>query len=274
MYISGTLAKKVIEEKREHTLNFSDQKIYFSDGSNLSYQGELNYPPFEQETARELADFQEKLINKGTLKLYQQAEKKELCQNEQAKVYSLINKLNFLDRRYAFALCQGLYHIITNMREKYDYQTLLAYETFINTITKTLENDEAMNQIHFTSAMHLFLTQQNYDLASIAAYEKRYFGLDIKEVLEKLGLNIYEIILMGTYIAPERVPIFAKMVWNNPELTKAIAPIVFLLKDEKLASKFLVECRFIDQNGSVEKVAKRNRVPQLLLDLGLYRFKN
>ncbi len=272
MYLSGTLAKKVIEEKREHTLNFDDQKLYFSDGTELSYQGELSFPPFDKKLEEDYIKWQEDLILHGTVGLYKQMERHKLEDKEMALASSMMNKLMNFDRRYAFALYEGLSRLIEKMPDVYNYEDLLGYAKFV-TYTEEMAKKENFNQIQFELAMKLFFAHREYDSKSVASYLQEISKIDLAAVLDKLDDSIYEIMKLGSFLAPERMVIFAKSIWENPELTKVLAPVVFLLNDFRLGRNFVAECRYIAENGSVEKVAKRNRIPENLLAIGINRFR-
>ena len=249
MYISGSLKRKTIDKYREDTIGFDKEGISFGK-FYFGYDGEIIYPPFDKDIEHLLFKKQENYIREGKDKILKIAD--ELKNSKYMK--EILNNLQNMDRKFAFALYEQFYNIL-NLNNDEIYLKLF-YD--LTEYLKKYGNN--INQIDFEIILMLFRNGLTYNNESVDDEKSCVFPLYTNKSFKMLNEHLQAIIKMGMFISPNRVSNIKKSDINN-ELCEYYLPIYFLIKDNILARDFLISI-----NNGFENIAD---IKENARDLGI-----
>lgn len=265
MYVSGTLKNKTIEFYKEKVISFDSEAIYTEDNS-LTFDGELAFTPFLSSIEEKLIRNQNKYISKlkeniSSVVCIKFANKR--CGTEYIYYYSIvkkiIKKIEESNPKLIFVLLESLYALIKNTSNDNLKAQLNQFQNLIDYLNN---NADLLNQTDIDIICTRFLNNQGYDLDSILRYKIRTFKINEKELTDS---TIYELYRLGEFIAPSRLANISRELLSE-ELSRKIAPIYFLIKDERLAKQFLNSCKESDLTSEqIIKNATRMRIPNNLI---------
>jgi len=264
MYLSGTLKTKAINFYKEQMTSFGTD-YFVSQDLTIMIDGSISSLPFDKtSTVDKLKSKQEFYIAKGI---------KNMENLANAKNYNIsllnkeINALFYAPRTYAFALFECLYKLIKNAKSKNDLESKLKSFQVFRMYVDSIEN---ISQVELDILIELFLSGTSYMKEDIAIREETKFKISDTE---HLSYETQEIISLGKFIAPNRVPIIARTLQSNNEMTRYVAPIYFAIRNEENARRFLNYCsqENYDNPIHITNCAKACGVPENLRKMVLER---
>lgn len=266
MYLSGTLKTKTVNFYKEQMTSFGAD--YFDFGCNmLANDGSLTNLPFEQnDLESKLSARQEVLITQGIKKTKTLA--REMGVNNPL-LQKEIDTLFSSHRIFAFALFECLYKIIKNTKNKDSLRTKLrqfqSFRQYVDSIKYSL------NQVDLDIMIELFLAGIDYFSVDVAKRKEEVFKVG---EINSEQQEVKEIISLGEFIAPKRVPIVARFLKEDISICKYVAPIYFALKNDEVATNFFNACTsgpYFDNPIKISNQAKASGVPDNLREMVLSR---
>ena len=241
MYVSGSLKNKTINFYKENMNDFSYNSFSTPDVL-LNYDGNLIFSPWRNYISITLQNKQKKYIEEGIKKTKKLIVQKELS-NLRKDIIDVIDTLRCTNQKYAYELSLKII----------DFKDLIEY----------LNNLESLNQIDLDIIIQLFINNKTYTKDDIFDAKAHKFKIDERDITDSL---LYEITLLGEFIAPHRVKYIAKYLYKYNEFSKYVLPTYFAIKDDKQAQSFLNNCRTSNLDfDQIEKNAILNHVPTNLL---------
>ena len=247
LYLSGSLKNKAINFYRDRITNFDNESVTFPKGQ-LFYDGALvldNKSQLEILSLRE----EKQILNYAHLidqKIKQNYADKTINVNHKDFyitdiVLKMIKIILNTNRKFTFILIEQFYNIINNsITLKLDIKDILDQYA---KLLKCFINNNDLNQIEITLIMDLFLKNYEFnEYPSINLRDEKKKAFLIDENDEAFN-DIKDIILLGEFIAPQRLKTVATDLKSHNPLTNIIAPIYFLIKDPNQAANFLSSCQ-------------------------------
>lgn len=251
MEVSGSLKRKAINKYRENTWAFDQEAIYFGEAS-LDYNGLLTYPAFDEDIDKTLQKRQESYITKMTEIIRTKAQEPMM---DITYINKVLNLINGISRKYAFALLEELNQIVNagSNHFLYKFYTLVEY----------LKMGNNQTQIQFELILRVFRQGKHYGFCALDEELNKYFPL--YAALDKLSEKLQTIITMGMFIAPDRITALGARDIDN-EISAFYLPIYFLIKDDALANAFLIAINegFKDIHDVIEN-ARDLEIPRNLI---------
>lgn len=252
LYLSGSLKNKTINYYREQTTKFDNESITFPKGQ-LYYDGALILQ--NQQQLEILALREEKQLLNYAHSILQQTSQKYAnktinINNKDFFITDTINKIIKIilntNRKFTYILLETLANILnTNINLKDNLEQYAKLIKYFNAY-------EDLNQIDITLITNLFL--QDYEFnenMNLQEEKKKEFLIDEND---EAFNDIKDIILLGEFIAPQRLKTVANDLKSHNPLTNIIAPIYFLIKDPNQATNFLSSCQTSDLESTTSKI--------------------
>jgi len=257
MYVSGSLKDKTINFYKEKMHSYDDFG-FITDEASIGYDGSLNFTPWNYNKHQKLENKQKKYINDGIIKILNLLKEKYLFKEE---VLNLITIINNSHDCVKYMLFERLYKLIlsvnTNYQLKQEVKRFRLLIEYLNTCNK-------INQIDLDIIINLFLNNQAFSKDDVYEVKKEMFKIEERDITD---IETYNLVLLGEFIAPNRVPLVASTLLSNNEFSKYILPIYFSINDDKLAAKFLLSTKSSDISlEQIEKNALLQRIPSNLVN--------
>ena len=251
MYISGKLKDKTINFYKPTITNFDSEGIDAIE-ANISYNGELILPPWNESIESKLKRKQEELINRGIEKTKELANKKYF--SLKYEIDKTITIICATPRKYSFALFECYYQVILSSTSITNLVLRTReFKKFLESIT-----NENINQIDLEIKIALFLNRQAYNQEETNRAKDAKFNIDHEEILSS---SLEEIVTFGEFASPNRVRKIASNL-TDIEASKLVLPIYFAIPDEVRANKFLALCRTPDlDEGHIKRSLKKLELP-------------
>ena len=258
MYISGSLKDKTVKFYKEKMICYNDFG-FNTDEVSMGYDGSLNYTPWNNNKQQTLENKQKKYINEGIVNTLNLIKQKDLFREE---VLNLITVINNTHDSVKYILFECLYKLIfsvnTNYQLKQEIKKFRLLIEYLNTCNK-------INQIDLDIIVNLFLNNKTFNIDDVFEAKKEKFKIDERDITDT---ETYNLMLLGEFIAPNRVPIIANTLLSNNEFSKYVLPIYFGINDDKMATKFLQSSRNSDIDlEQIEKNAILQRIPSNLINI-------
>ncbi|MBE6154943.1 MAG: hypothetical protein E7163_05195 [Firmicutes bacterium] len=258
MYISGSLKDKTVKFYKEKMISYNDFG-FNTDEVSMGYDGSLNYTPWNNNKQQTLENKQKKYINEGIVNTLNLLKQKYLYKEE---VLNLITIINNSHNSVKYILFECLYKLIlsvnTNYQLKHEIKRFRLLLEYLNTFNN-------IYQVNLDIIIKLFLNNQPYTKNDIYEAKKEKFKIDERDITDT---ETYNLMLLGEFIAPNRVPIIANTLLSNNEFGKYVLPIYFGINDDKMATKFLQSSRNSDIDlEQIEKNAILQRIPSNLINI-------
>ena len=264
MYLSGTWKDQAINFYKERMTSFGADYFDYKDMTIMN-DGSITSLPFESnDIESRLSRKQEFYITKGIKRTKNLAESKNYNSSLLRKeLEALFNA----PRTYAFALFECLYKLIQNARNNYDLENKLRDFQIFRMYVDTVEN---ISQVELDILIELFLAGVSYLPDDVRVRTEEKFKIDENDYLNG---ETREIISLGKFIAPKRVPGIARTLQDRNEMTKYVVPIYFAIRNDVQARNFLNACKTVqcDNPSYVINQAKACGVPENLRQLVLNR---
>lgn len=262
LYVSGSLRRKSINFYRDSILGY-DEKGFVTSEVTLLNNGKLVFLPWDEAKKSTLCARQQNIMTNLSEEIKANIINKTLLKrlNESAREIINIIFLN-TNRNISFALLECLRSILMSSA---DNKTLLKkINEFKELITYLISFDTEIKQGDLNIILYLFLNNETYSPDDILKYKENTFRLSYND----LDSHVWNLVLFGEEIAPERIKHISKDLMSNPFESTLVAPIYFALKDEKKAFEFLKFCRGIElDKEKIEKNAKLCRIPNNMINL-------
>lgn len=255
LYLSGLLKKKMLKNYlfyltsyNGNSLNFTTPKLNF----NFNYDGKVTFAEENATCQKQWQALQELRIKQGIDEIhtwikYQYGRKKWNLNGQMVKILDEVNNIiNIIlqdpDRKYTFALLNCLYNIIRHSNITTLKDNL---NNFLSLILYLHQNSYYLNQIAIDLIIKQFC-KDKYFIAKSYQYilptlKIKTFHLDEDE-LDQATRNT---LLLGEFVAPQKVPVMAPILQNQDALAILIATVYFLITDKQIANNFLI---FLKQN--------------------------
>lgn len=263
MYVSGSLKDKTVNFYKDKMIDFDEYSFNTSEVL-LSYDGCLSFVPWESKKSDKLSKNQELYINKliENIKLLNYYNCKcgtynIAMQSMYKKVLEYIMKTN---RKITYALLECFYKLIVSQEG-----IVNQIRRFYILIDYLNQNIDTLTQVNLDVIIELFLNKFSYTKDDIYAFKKDKFKIDERDIIDE---EIYKLVLLGQFIAPNRLPVIANSLYSYNEFTKYVVPIYLTIKNDKDANQFLYSCK--NPNLSFEQIEKNAtlcRTPNNLINM-------
>jgi len=260
MYVSGTLKNRTVDFYKSKMFDFDD-KAFYTDDISVSYDGAIIIPPWDSKKLETLNNKQNKYIKNGIERIHLLIMEKRIL-NIEKEVLKIIDLINNTNRNISFKLFEAFYKILNLARSyKFVLYNINRFHILIDHLNK-LDN---IKQVDLDIIIDLFLRNLSYDEENIVRAKIDKFKIDERDIDDTF---IYKLVLLGEFIAPDRLSIVSSTLTSYNEFTKYVVPIYFSIKDDRQAELFLRYCRTYDLNfEQIEKNALRCRVPNNLINM-------
>ena len=260
MYVSGSLKNKTVSFYKEKMICFDDQTFHTSDLS-IDYTGYLSPTPWYTNELKFLEVKQKSYIVGGIERTKLLVDKKGFLILKK-DVLEIINLINKTSENIKYALFECLYKLIYTSNNSYDLSLNLKRFKILIDDVNNLEN---LYQADLDIILNLFMKNLTYTKDDIFEEKTKKFKIDERKITEQ---ELYKLVLLGEFVAPNRLPIVAPTLSCDNEFTKYVVPIYFGIKDDKTAAIFLKNCRTHDLDFElIEKNAKLCCVPDNLINM-------
>ncbi len=255
MYISGSIKRKVLNNYQEKVNSFDNDGMDFGE-FYLSYEGELVYPPFDEDIERALFRKQEKYIADGEIKIVNILKNFKNIKLEK----DILSNLKNMDRKFAFALYELFYTKITS--GDFDKDRIL--KKFYDFTEYIKENSSKINQIDLEIMIMLYNYGMDYKLSSLRKSSDTIYPLYSESLYNSLDYKMQNIIKMGMFVISKRVSYLSKTINPGDEFS---LPIYFLIKSDGIAYQFLegVYNRELTNIDDILAYAKEKNVSKSLI---------
>lgn len=234
--VSGSLKNKTIDFYRDSIIDYNENGILFEDAFINKY-GSLFVS--SESLYKTLLKRKDLYFNKGkdiilalSSQKFNNKEIKDIITETISIIYQMPTTINY-------ALLETFYKII----QKSNTHTIKDNLVFFKELLTFLNDQEKISQID----LDLILEQFQKNPQTILKYLIYNFNnLKIKTfkiIEDELFKENREILFLGEFIAPQRVPIVAHNLYDVSNMTYIVSPIYFLIKNNEKAQKFLLSSR-------------------------------
>ncbi len=234
--VSGSLKNKTIDFYRDSIIDYNENGILFEDAFINKYGSLFVSSKCLYKTLLKRKDL---YFNKGkniilalSNQKFNNKEIKDIIAETISIIYQMPTTINY-------ALLETFYKII----QKSNTHTIKDNLVFFKELLTFLNDQEKISQID----LDLILEQFQKNPQTILKYLIYNFNnLKIKTfkiVEDDLFKENREILFLGEFIAPQRVPIVAHNLYDVSNMTYIVSPIYFLIKNNEKAQKFLLSSR-------------------------------
>lgn len=266
LYLSGLLKNKTINYYREQTTKFDNEGITFPKGQ-LFYDGALILQ--NQQQLEILSLREEKQLLNYAHEIHQQTSQKYASKtininNKDYFITDIVDKIIKIilntNRKFTYILLETLSNILNvniNLKDNLDeYAKLIKY----------FNTSENLNQIDITLITNIFLKDFEFiENMNLQEEKKKEFLIDEND---EAFNDIKDIILLGEFIAPQRLKTIVTDLKSHNPLTNIIAPLYFLIKDPNQAANFLSSCQKENLTiDNLETIATKNKELHLSLNI-------
>lgn len=233
MKMSGSFKNFFITRQKQNLWEYDSTAIFLGEYS-LTYDGELVTTPWNEENLQKILSYQRKKINAGITNtrnmISEKSYKKELRE--------LVNLIAKTEENIEYALFETFYSFVMHAH----YKELPPFINKFHQLITDLNNYEYLSQIDLDIILTLFKQGLDYSSEDIRKHKKSFFKIEEDE----LDINERNLLYLGEFIAPKRVPIISSTLQSDFELSQKILPIYFTIPEETKATSFLQSCQTPD----------------------------